>query len=81
MLDLRDLTEVLIKHYGHREGQFEALVSFDIGVGPMAKPGATHPAPTVFMSIAGIQLKAVLDGQPVSNPACIVDAALVNPPV
>jgi hypothetical protein len=79
MLSLRDLTEVLIKHYGHHEGKFEALISFDVGVGPFIKPGNSGPAPTVFMSIAGMQLSRVVDGQPSNNPDGILDAAVVNP--
>ena len=79
MLTLRDITEVLIKHYGHHDGKYEVLLSFDIGVGPFIRPGSSGPTPTAFMSIAGLQLSRVADGQEISNPNGVVDAAIVNP--
>lgn len=78
LLGLRDLTEILIKHYGYREGKFETALTFDIGVGPMVRPGAPTPCPTVFASVVGVQLRTLpKDADP--NGPDVVDAAEVNP--
>lgn len=78
MLGLRDLTEILIKHYGHREGRFETAITFDIGIAPIVRPGTQSPTPTVLTSFVGLTLQKIPDGTESKNPD-IVDAAKVNP--
>ncbi|WP_097458707.1 hypothetical protein [Mangrovitalea sediminis] len=72
-LSLRELTEVLIKHYGIHEGQYDLLVEFKIGVGALgpnqelALPGA----------MVGVSRLGLVKSTKMGNNT--VDAAEVNP--
>lgn len=73
-LSLRELTEVLIKHYGLHEGFYDLLVEFQIGsvaIGP--DPNVRIPGLTFGVSKIGLSESKKAEG------SMTVDAALVNP--
>ncbi|MGR9117408.1 MAG: hypothetical protein ACU85E_16780 [Gammaproteobacteria bacterium] len=72
-LSLRDMTELLIKHYGIHEGKFNLLIEFQIGTG---LSGPTHESlcPSTFVGVSKIGLMPTT-----SEAAITVDAAVVNP--
>lgn len=73
VLSLRDLTELLIKHYGIHHGKYELLMEFQIGTG-MFGPTPEATLPSAFVGISKIGL------MPTSlESAMTVDAATVNP--
>lgn len=72
-LSLKDLTTLLIKHYGVHEGHFDLLIEFQIGMGSFG-PTPEMLAPGAAVSISKIGLaKSVQIGDK------SVDAAVVNP--
>ena len=54
-LGLRELTEVLVRHYGLSEGQYDLLVNYQIGAG-MFGPVAGEAGPGVAVSLQQIGL-------------------------
>ncbi|HMM47474.1 MAG TPA: hypothetical protein PKC12_05785 [Thiobacillaceae bacterium] len=72
-LRLKELATVLVRHYGIKEGSYEPLVEFTIGVGSMG-PTPEMAAPSAIVSISRIGLVKVDHATPHS-----VDAAEVNP--
>lgn len=73
VLSLRDLTELLIKHYGIHEGKYDLLMEFQIGTG-MFGPTPDAKLPSAFVGVSKIGL------MPASvESATTVDAAIVNP--
>lgn len=72
-LSMRDLTVVLIKHYGIHDGRYDLMVEFQIGMGAVGPdPASATPGAMIGFSRVGL-IPAKGDG-PTS-----VDAALVNP--
>ncbi|MBE0436404.1 MAG: hypothetical protein IBX56_11445 [Methylomicrobium sp.] len=73
VLSLRDLTELLVKHYGIHEGKYDLLMEFQIGTGMFGPtPEATLPSALVGISKIGLMPTRV-------ESATTVDAAIVNP--
>lgn len=72
-LSNRELTQLLIKHYGVQEGHCELLVEFMIGSGNMGPTSETY-APTAFVSFSKVGLVKTPNPTPMS-----VDASSVNP--
>lgn len=72
-ISIKDLTEVLVKHYGIHEGQYDLLVEFQIGTGA-AGPTPDRVVPSAMIGIAGVGL--VNSPRPGPN---TIDAAEVNP--
>jgi hypothetical protein len=72
-LSLRDITELLIKHYGFNEGKFELLIEFQIGTG-MTSPIPGQPFLGAFVGVSKIGLVPAAIESPNA-----VDAAVVNP--
>jgi len=71
-LDLKELTEVLIKHYGLSEGQFDLLVNFQVGAGIFG-PNPQQSGPGIAVSVSHIGLS------PAQTPGDLsVDAAKVK---
>lgn len=71
-LGLRELTEILIKHYGLSEGQFDLLVNFQVGAGIFG-PTPQQSGPGLAVSVSQIGLA------PAQNPNDLsVDAAKVK---
>lgn len=73
-LTIRDLTEVMIKHYGLHEGLYDLLIEFQVGVGAVGPtPGEKYPG--AIVGVTRIGLKRV---ETVSQTT--VDAGDANPP-
>lgn len=72
-LNLRELTAVLIKHYGIHEGRYDLLMEFQIGTG-MFGPTPEATCPSAMIGFSSIGLMPSLPNSPVA-----VDAAEVNP--
>jgi hypothetical protein len=73
-LDLKQLAEVLIKHFGYHEGLFDATFQFKLAVGAVNPHSGIDPFPGAIVAIAG----AGLIRAPKMNPHT-VDAAKCNP--
>lgn len=73
-LDLKQLAELLIKHFGHHKGIFDASFQFQIGVGAVHPHAAHDPLPGAVVAIAGVGLSRADQMR-----AHSVDAALCNP--
>jgi hypothetical protein len=72
---MRDLTIVLIKHYGIHEGCYDLLVEFQIGMGAVGPdPSTLTPGAMIGVSRVGL-MPAKGNGQ------ASVDASLVNPAI
>lgn len=72
-LGLRELTEILIKHYDLHEGQYDLLMEFQIGTG-MFGPTPETLCPSAMVGISNVGLiKSANDS------LSAVDAAKVNP--
>lgn len=54
-LSLQEVTQLLIKHYGIKDGQFDLLVNFQIGAG-MFGPAPDQASPGVAVSVQEIGL-------------------------
>lgn len=72
-LSLREITELLIKHYGFNEGKFDLLIEFQVGTG-MTGPIPGQPFLGAFVGVSKIGLVPAAIGSPNA-----VDAAIVNP--
>lgn len=72
-LSLRDITVLLIKHYGFNEGKFELLIEFQVGTG-MTGPIPGQPFLGAFVGVSKIGLVPATIESPNA-----VDAAIVNP--
>lgn len=74
MLDMKSLVELLIRHFGHHEGHFEATIQLAVALGPVSPgPGAT-PMPGAIFGVNGVGVRRL--AEPTANS---VDAAAVNP--
>jgi hypothetical protein len=72
-LSLRELTEVLIQHYGVNEGKFDLLFEFQVGIGSIGLAVDSQlPGAMIGISKVGL-IKSTADG------ITTVDAAIVNP--
>lgn len=70
---MRDLTILLIKHYGIHEGCYDLLVEFQIGMGAVGPdPASLTPGAMIGVSKVGLMLAK-------ENGSSSVDAGLVNP--
>lgn len=76
---MRDLTEVLIKHYGINEGSYDLAIEFQIGTGPVGKTAdGLVPGAMIGVNKVGIIESKMVDGVALKT-STTVDAALVNP--
>ena len=72
-LSMRDLTILLIKHYGLHEGCYDVLIEFQIGVGAVGPdPASLTPGAMIGVSKVGLVLAK-------ENGQSSIDAGLVNP--
>ena len=72
-LSIRELTEVLVKHYGLHEGRYELIVEFQLGKGAIKpEPGTLLPGLIFGVSKVGL-IPSTAAG------ATGVDAAISNP--
>ena len=76
--NLRDLTVILIKHYGFHEGLFQLAVGFRIGVGqvPTEPANSAGQLPGAFVGVENVSLIPLAKGTTGSD---VVDAAIANP--
>lgn len=77
-LDLKSLTEILIRHFDIHEGIYQLNLGFRIGVGGFSMDGnpGSVPLPGAVVGVEGVNLSRIPDGMDVPNS---VDAAQVNP--
>lgn len=73
-VSLREITELLIKHYGLHEGHFDLLMEFQIGVGIISQQIEQQPSPTAMVGISRLGLTHATTISPNT-----VDAAIINP--
>lgn len=73
MLDLRNLTELLIKHHDIHQGLYELRVEFQIGVGAVG-PAPDKILPGALFGVSRVGISPVQENGPST-----VDAADVNP--
>lgn len=72
--ELREITEILIKHHGLHEGLYDLMLEFGVAVGAVG-PDPASILPGVMIGVRHIGIvKAVKQGP------STVDAAEVNPP-
>jgi hypothetical protein len=71
-LTLKELTILLIQHYGKTEGKFELQLEFQIGAGSFG-PDPSKQVPSV---IAGVSKVALVESK--GDGPLVVDAASVN---
>lgn len=71
-LALHELSELLVKHYGLREGTYSLWVEFMIGSGPIG-PDKEKLMPGVMIGVARVGLIAADSSGPAT-----VDAGMVN---
>lgn len=72
-LSMRELTEVLIKHYGIHEGRHDLMIAYQIGMGGVG-PDNANISPGVMIGISKVGLMPSPNDGPNT-----VDAAIVNP--
>lgn len=73
-IDVREMTKLLVKHYGLHEGRYNLALEFQIGVGSFGPTTETKlPGAAVCISKIGIAPANEQDGP------STVDAAIVNP--
>ncbi len=77
-LNLKSLTEVVIRHFKIHEGIYQLNIGFKIGVGGFAMDGGPDavPLPGAMVGVEGVSLARIPRGVNAPN---AVDAAKVNP--
>lgn len=77
-LNLKSLTEVLIRHFNLHEGVYQLNIGFKIGVGGFAMDGGPDavPLPGAMVGVEGVSLARIPPGVNAPN---ALDAAKVNP--
>lgn len=73
-LTMRELAEVLVKHYGLHEGLFDLSVEFQIGTGLVGPKESQGPGALVGVSRVGLVHST-------GDSPMTVDAAIINPQV
>ena len=78
LLDLKSLTEVLIRHFDIHDGVYQLNLGFRIGVGGFDLDGSlgSVPLPGAVVGVESVCLARIPDG---TNAPNAVDAAMVNP--
>ena len=74
-LSIRELTTLLISHYGLHEGKYDILVEFQIGTGPIGTDPENR-LPAAIIGISKVGLRAATSTSPSS-----IDASEVNPAI
>ena len=70
---MKEVAELLVRHYGLHEGQYDLMVEYQIGTGPIGpQPGAQVPG--LLFGVAKLGLSKVDEIGPLT-----VDAAVTNP--
>lgn len=74
-IPLKELTTILIKHYGYHDGFYEVGIQFNIAIGAVG-PDPTHVAPGAVLTVGGIGFSRCTEASLLG-----VDASVVNPTV
>ncbi len=72
-LTIRELTKVLVKHYGLKQGEYDLLVEYQIGTGAVG-PDKDNMLPGAMIGVSRIGLTPATTVGPTT-----VDAAVTNP--
>lgn len=72
-LSIRELTGVLVKHYGINEGLYDLIVEFHLGMGVFG-PNPEESGPGAMLGVSKVSLVPAQVSGPLT-----VDAAIVNP--
>jgi hypothetical protein len=70
---MKEVTELLIKHYGFHEGMFDLLLEYQFGVGAFG-PDPESVTPGAMIGISKLGLARAIQLGPLT-----VDASVVNP--
>ena len=70
---LKELAEILIKHFDHHEGFYEVGFQFNIAVGSVGTDPSTI-APGAIFTVGGVGLTKCLESNPLG-----VNASVINP--
>lgn len=69
---MRELAEVLVKHYGLKEGKYDLGIEFHIGTGPVG-PNVEELVPGVILGVKSVGLAAAK-----TESGSTVDAAAIQ---
>lgn len=72
-LELKDITEMLVRHFGLHDGKYDISVEFNVGVGAVG-PNENERLPGALIAVSKIGIMPTTHDGP-----AIVDAAKVNP--
>ena len=72
-LSMKELTAVLVKHYGLKEGKYDLGIEFQIGTGPVG-PYKEELLPGIILGVKSVGLALAKDDAPNT-----IDAAEVVP--
>lgn len=76
-IPLRDLTTILIKHYGYHEGFYEVGVQFNIAIGVVG-PDPANVAPGAVLTVGGIGLSRCPETSLLGVDASVVNSAAIK---
>lgn len=72
-LSMRELAEVLVKHYGLHQGCYTLIVEFQVGTGAVG-PTRESTVPGAMIGVAKVGLMPTTEAGPTT-----IDASVVNP--
>ena len=75
-LSMKELTQVLVKHYGLPEGKYDLGIEFHIGTGPVG-PSSEELVPGVILGVKSIGLSPSKEGGSTGNN--VAEAAAIEP--
>lgn len=73
-VSLRELSEILVKHYGLHAGCYDLLIEFQIGMGAVG-PDEQSALPGAMIGVSRVGLIPSRKDGPTT-----IDAAIINPP-
>lgn len=76
-ISLKELTEIVVKHFHLHEGRYELAVGLRVAVGKFQLTEDAGPVPGSFVGVENMRLARVPDDATGAN---VVDAAVTNPP-
>ncbi|MDP1966926.1 MAG: hypothetical protein Q8K93_32555, partial [Reyranella sp.] len=76
VISLKELTEIVVKHYQLHEGRYELAMGLRVAVGKFQLSEEVGPVPGSFVGIENVRLARVPDD---AQGTIVVDAAHSNP--
>lgn len=73
-LTLKEVGELLVKHYGLTDGKYDPMVEYQIG-GGLVGPNVENRVPGMMVGVLRLGLTKSIEDGPLT-----IDASLVNPP-